>query len=225
MEKPIRSWIAAAALLASGAVVAPSASALPVLIDFTDKAWAGVQGQSTYSRTYGSVEVTLSTSGRMTFNDHEAPASGPSLALDGDGIGIGDDEISWGEQLDVRFSSAVTVLGYYFLDMFAGEGPGGMGELATVIFDTASFLDQGVATDSVGYYGREVSLETTSISFLAGDALTGGDANFAFSDYALAGILIDAGPVAVPEPGTLALFGFGIAGLMVARKRRAELAR
>jgi len=68
---------------------------------------------------------------------------------------------------------------------------------------------------------------TTAISFLAG--LTQGTGNFKFSDFALAGILIDdaAGlisdtdPVSVPEPQTLALFAAGLLGLVFLRERRA----
>jgi len=227
-NEKIKGWLATAALLAFGVFGGSSASAAPIMIDFTDASWLAAQGQTTYSRTYGSVEVTLSATGAMTFNASEAPnAPVADLALHGDGIGIGNDEISWLERMDVYFSAPVTVLGYYFLDFFAGEGPNGGGELATVVMDGISFVDEGHATDGIGYYSRDVSVVTTAISFLAG--LTQGTGNFKFSDFALAGILIDdaAGlisdtdPVSVPEPQTLALFAAGLLGLVFLRERRA----
>lgn len=228
-NKKISARIAAAALCVAGVSLGTPAFAAPIMIDFTNDTWLGAQGQSAYTRSYGAVDVTISTSGWLTFNASEAPdADLPDLALVGDGIGVRDDEISWGERLDVLFSTSVTVLGYYFLDFFAGEGPDGGGELATVVLDTVSLLDEGLATDDVGYYARDLSALTTSISFFAGPS-AGGDAidGYWFSDFALAGILIDDGtepvaatvPVAVPEPETLALFAVGLLGLAAAGRR------
>lgn len=233
----IRGWVATAALLAMGVFGGSPASAVPITIDFTEGSWLAAQGQSTYSRTYGLVEVTVSATGPMTFNSHEAPDAPVSdLALDGDGIGIGDDEISWGERIDIYFSRPVTVLAYHFLDLFAGEGPNGGGELATVVFDsTTSFVDEGYDVGGFGHYTRDLSgasIVTTVISFIAGLADSVG--NFKFSDFALAGIVIDDGtaavtlpvdegtePVAVPEPQPAALFALGLLGLTLLRARSA----
>src|SRR5690606_14503640 len=110
-------------------------------IDFTSDIWSGVNGQTTYTRAYDGFDVTLTATGAMTFNAESLSGSAGSLALNGDGIGIGDDEISFrgGERIDVTFSSNVVVLGYYFLDFFADEGFGGLtGEFSTVLFDSAT---------------------------------------------------------------------------------------
>lgn len=231
-KQKIRAWITAAALFAAGLSIGTPAVAVPIMIDFTNEGWLAAQGLSGYTQSYGSLDVTISTSGSLTFNAAEAPDADSSiLALDGDGIGVGDDEISWGERIDVSFSTSVTVLGYYFLDFFAGEGPGGIGELATVLFDTISFVDEGLAADGVGYYGRDVSVLTTSISFIAG--LVQGVGDYGFSDFALAGILIDDGtapiggtqPVAVAEPQTLALFALGLFGLVIAGRGPVRIAQ
>src|SRR5690606_32115435 len=110
------------------------------------------------SRTevYDGLGVELSaSSGRMTFNSAEAPSRTSPLAFDGDGIGIQNDEISWGQSLSVTFSAGVTLLGYAFLDLFAGEGPDGEAELALVDIlsgtGSATHLNYGSATDKVGW--------------------------------------------------------------------------
>ncbi len=218
-----------------------SARASPVLIDFTSDMWSGVDGRTSYTRSYGGLDVTLNaTGGAMTFNARSGGDSAGSLALHGDGIGIGDDEIGFlgGQRLDVTFSSNVRVLGYYFLDFFADEGFDGLtGEFATVMFDSALWFDEGFARDDLGYYAREgLSIATTQLSFMAGlggdlDALSQSDLTslglfdplspfFGFSDYSLAGILIDFGrsSIPVPAPSSLALLAVGLAGLSAARR-------
>lgn len=225
-NKKIGEWIAAAFFVAAVSTGKPAA-AVPLMVDFTHEAWLAVQGQSSYTRSYGAVDITLSTSGPLTFNAKDAPDTDSAvLALDGDGIGVRNDEISWGQRIDVHFSAPVTVLGYYFLDFFTGEGPGGIGELATVVFDTLSLVDEGIATDNVGFYERSVSVLTTSISFIAGLVQDANGGNYKFSDFALAGILIDDGteplararPVAVPEPRTSALVALGLLGFALTRR-------
>jgi hypothetical protein len=213
----------------AGLAAASQASAIPVLVDFTAGNWSAASGETSISQSYGSFDVTLTSSGpgALTFN-----AGGPTpssatdfLALGGDGIGIGDDEVSWGQSLKVGFSSEVTVLSYYFLDLFAGEGPGGVAEQVSVDFGAAgNYVDSGVATDTVGFYGRN-NLSLSDILWISFSSYAG-----AFSDFALAGILIDDGtllqtarPVSVPEPGTLGLLGIGLVGAALIRRRRTSL--
>lgn len=200
-----------------------SASAAPVLIDFTDSRWSGANGQTGFTQTYGDVDVTLSTSsGRLTFNAPEAPNAASPLALHGDGIGIGDDEISWNQSLNVMFSSGVTVLGYMFLDLFDGEGPDGGGERAFADFTTAGGGFQqtsyGTATDRVGFFEQNVEplMDTTGAVFSVG----GSENDWSkFSDFALAGIWIDA-PVSVPEPETLGLMTLALAAAFAGGRGR-----
>lgn len=229
-KKKLSAWKTAAACFAIGGFFGPPALAVPIMIDFTNASWSSVEGQSTHVYAHESTQLSLSASGALTFNADDAPDLGAStlalsttstLALQGDGVGIGDDEISWGERIDIYFSAPVRILGYYLLDLFAGEGPGGIGELATVLFDDGtSFLDEGTAMDTIGYYSRDVSIVATSISFIAG--IPNAAADYSFSDFALGGILIET--VEVPEPATLSVFALGLLGLVLAGKRRMALA-
>jgi hypothetical protein len=193
--------------------IAAQAAAVPMFLDFTGNFWSGAHGQTSFSQTYGSLEVTLAASGPLTFNDHEVGGT------DSDGIGIGDDEIGFGEWVEILFSSNVTVLGYGFLDFFAGEGPNGVGERADVNFTTAgsdvSSWDIGVATDTRGGYSR-MGLDVGNVSMISLSGALG-----AYSDFALAGLWIDDGtPVSVPEPGTLGLLGVGFAALAFRTRRK-----
>jgi hypothetical protein len=217
-------------LLLVAALGVSQAKAGPILIDFTDMSqWGSAVGETSYSQTYGSLNVTVNaTGGTMTFNSHEAPTGGPGssyMAFQGDGLGIGDDEISWGgsQLLQVSFSSQVTVLGYYFLDFFAND-QGVADERALVTLYTADGLvildDTAYATDAWGFYAREgLGIDgTNSLSFSAsiGDHRK--------NDYALAGLLVAF--YSVPEPGTLGLLvvAFGTA-LMLRRRRDVMAAR
>jgi hypothetical protein len=217
------------ALLGAGAMSSMQiASATPLLIDFTDASWSGVSGQGSFGQTYGSLNVTVTSSGQsLTFNGGTASGGPATMALDGDGLGIGDDEVgpNGDEQLQVLFSAPVTVLGYYFLDLFGGEGPDGEGEGTRVDFQTLglgpTFADVGTAMDGVGFYGREgLSIgDTVGISFMAGTWENGLRMSDRFSDFAIAGLLIDDSAVTVPEPGTTWLLLAGLGGLVVARGR------
>jgi opacity protein-like surface antigen len=104
----VKQMIRGAAL--AGCLFAAQAQAVPLFIDFTSAQWSSAHGAATASSAYGALDITLSsgTTAPLTFNAGDAPS--PTLytsflALDGDGIAIGDDEIGAGESLGVQFSA------------------------------------------------------------------------------------------------------------------------
>ena len=198
-----------------------------LLIDFTDDLWSDADSATSVTHSYDGLDVTVSSgsdSQLLTFNS-PGPSSPDFLARDGDGLGIIDDEISYADDqlINIAFSQSVTVVAYYFLDLFANEGPDGEAESAQVVFHRAggiddTFSDFGFATDRVGFYSRE-SIEISAFDSISFTALNG-----RYSDYALAGIEIRS-PGVVPLPGALVLFltGLGFLGIKGSRRRSQTL--
>ena len=131
MTFSLRNFLLTAAFTALVASPAHAAT-----IDFTDAdAWGGADGENwlgyTSLTTYDGVSVTVTSASAtqlMTFNDEGSLfefgcsiATGGALACDGDGLGIGDDEVtngylSGGEALFVRFNKPVDITRIAFLD-------------------------------------------------------------------------------------------------------------
>lgn len=182
-------------------------------IDFTNSAWQGAQGLSSF--TYDGVTLS-STGGSMTFNSsswekngcaNSHSATAVNLACDGDGIGIRDDEITGnaGQKITVTFSSAVNIVEVELLDLFPNEGGTGNHEVAII---NASNLFSNPVFLAGGYYATGFqSNGTTTLEFSA--------ANDNWSDYALARITTSS----VPEPASIAMLAIGLIGLGAARKR------
>lgn len=197
--------------------LASGANAL--LIDFTSETWSGVDasGASHTESIAGIGDVTLtaySAGSSLTFNDLDSggcnAGGGAGAGLDcvGDGIGIGDDEItSYTEVLRVSFSSPVDVLDILLLDLFSSEP-----ETARI----ASYGSGGLSTFTVGGSTDVGGLVMTGIA-VSGVTNLFFWAQGEYSDYALAGIEV----AAVPIPGALVLFLSGLAGFGVLRKRKA----
>ncbi|MBK1699261.1 hypothetical protein [Rhodovibrio salinarum] len=227
----------AAALLAT---VGTAPSAYAGYIDFTDDLWRTQQSgdsASSRTRTIGGIgNVTLqaftsaSTPGTLTFQGGVpgTPATPCGiLACDNDGVGINDDEISFGtgnkqdvERLVVTFETAIDLAHFHFLDLFGagatsddpeservqwqinGNGPGG-------VFD-------GTAMDEVGYAvtGELGYKDVFQIEFFADTARRSSPAN---TDFALAAI-----QTTVPSPATLLLFAGGLIALGAGTRLRAH---
>jgi hypothetical protein len=198
-------------------LLASRAQAVPLFVDFTSASnWGSAEGQTSHTSTYGSVDVTLSvlSGSALSFNAGTAAASTAHtnhLALDGDGIGIGNDEIGAGEQLKVTFSSPVTVLSLELLDLFPNEGTGGASEQFLADFGAAGTLSgSALGVDPSGYYAN-LGLNFAGVSSFSLSSLGG-----SWSDFALAGIWVDDGllsvfnAVSVIEPGILLLLGTGL---------------
>jgi hypothetical protein len=91
------------AFAASLFACASLSQAAPVLVDFTDASkWSGANGQSSFTASYGDVDVTASaTNGNLSFNANDkggcvngANQSVRDLSCNGDGLGIKNDEIT-----------------------------------------------------------------------------------------------------------------------------------
>ncbi len=170
-----------------------------VMLDLTDGSWSNFNNEASATRTFGSNQFSLSTggTGRMRFTGYDGgrrAARGP-LAGVHDGVGIGDDEISYGnERLTAQFSNAVTLNSVQFLDLF-GAGPDGdpsaegVGMLIEYAGGGSTFLSAlGTEWGGAGYLDFAVGLAgVMSISFFI-DPQTGLPAN---SDFALAGLDLD----------------------------------
>lgn len=227
---------------AMGLVIAlgASQSAHAGLIDFTDGGWT-----ANNPRLFGSLSVTLrafdgsgSTGFTETAFDGDIAQCGPiGLTCTSDGIGIVDDEVSFGDggktdvqRLKITFSRAVDIASIFFLDLFGSEANNSDPEAEIAQFQVngsgAGGGFTGTAMDGTGLFEGTIanasplsSLDAftgvTSIEFFADTAQLRSPDN---TDFALAGIRT----VDVPEPGTLALFGLGLLGLGIARSRKAS---
>jgi hypothetical protein len=145
------------------------------------------------------------------------------LKLDGDGIGVRNDEITSGEFVTLTFSKAVKVSAIYVLDLFKGRFNGEVGkEIARISGDlTESIIaTQTKSTgNNSGYQFANVDSNgytVTSLTFRAGATNQFGDDGV--RDYALAGLDVEVAPIPLPAGGLLLLTAIG--GLAAARRRK-----
>jgi len=191
-----------------------SMSAQAVLIDFTDKSWNIVDGNTTSTMFIDTIgDVTLSsTGGYMTFNagDRAGCVNGQSvsgLTCDGDGIGVwNDDEIHQGgnQTITVNFENAVNISDILLLDLFSTEQTG---EIA--IIDGDAYF--GANLTAGGFYATGFTGEGITSLIFSGNLDS-------FSDYALAAIDVEISPV--PLPGAAILFGSALLGFFGFKRRR-----
>lgn len=195
--------------LCGGALLVGAAQA--AMVDLTDGGWSQYDNQATATRAYGNNQVTFSTNGtgnlRFTrYDGGQSSAACGKLGCVGDGVGINDDEISYGkERLTARFSSAVTLNSVQFLDLFGkGHSDDPLAEGAAMLIDFAGGSSQtltafGTDLSEAGYLDFVIGLTNImSISFFT-DA--GVPTN---SDFALAALDLDWGnsddPAGVNDP-------------------------
>ena len=194
---------------------AASASAATI-IDFTDTGtW--VDGSSTEVITGSTVSLSA-VGGNITVNDGAIPGIDTSpltLAKAGDGLGIGDDEITNPAQaLTVSFSGpGLRVNGIAFLDLFIASD-GSELEIARVDFSDGSFLEFDAVDAGNGGFGF-FAFAPREVTSLTVTALSSNDKR-ANPDLALAAISV--APIPLPAAGWL--FVSALAGMGVLSRRR-----
>ena len=141
------------------------------------------------------------------------------LALENDGLGIIDDEITgpFAQSITIEFDSAVTLIGFYALDLF--EAPGGASDEVAILNGTTY-----APTNPLEVYGSNppntgfAAFSTGPITDTIFTFQSGGtNDNQGEPDYSLAALRI----APVPLPAGALLLGTALAGLGFARRRKA----
>ncbi|HPF46586.1 MAG: hypothetical protein KDF58_12860 [Alphaproteobacteria bacterium] len=182
-------------------------------LDFTQNPYVGntgVIGNTTYSIS--------AIGGTLTWGQNQDGNSCIGLACQKDGLGIGDDEITIGnEQLIIDFGSVVRITGFTFLDLFSSAG-GVNKERAVVTYNGGAMFFDALISETPGSDSgiltvNGLQIMTNKLVFTAG----GTNDNVGMDDFALAAIEVSP----VPLPPALIMFGAALGGIgFLGRKKR-----
>jgi len=206
-------------------VAAVPATTEAAILDFTDISGAGAPG--TVAGSFKGIDYNLSSSGGpVTFNGVQDGSSCITLACTGDGLGVGDGEVSAayfflpGDVLRIDFGEPLTIKGVFLLDLYSSIG-GTEKELAHVAYNGGSvdiFADPGETPDGDSGFQQFLFASAITTDYLEFSAPKVAFINdqLGVNDFAVGGILATPLPAALPLFGT----GLGLMGLLSWWRRR-----
>lgn len=184
-------------LAASAVSIVVGSNAMALSVDFADGTWIGAAGKSTHYQDGITLSALPSPSAKITVNVM-------------DGLGINDDEITFGtERLKIAFNELVTLHTVEITDLFK-DGPLGISEVGSYSLNGGSFIN---TFSSVGGPNGAVTvnINATDVSYITFRARLD-----LYSDYSVKGLTYTA--KSVPEPSALLLLGAGLVGLAAWRR-------
>lgn len=201
--------------LAGALAFAGATTASAALVDFTNNS-TGLTGSVV------GADYTVTGSPTNPFQAGDGPGRVGVLAGQNDGLGIGDDEVTYsGEWIVIKFSKPVTIIGAYYLDLFYQLSNGeiiGSEEARITKGGAPGAIDASIramvpTSEGTGYAAlRDLKLEGDTFTFWAGPGVDDSS-----GDMALAAI--DVAPVPLPAGVFLIGTALGAFGVMRRRKR------
>lgn len=192
------------AALAAASLLLVASAAQATVLDFTDPTTYDISGSTLTGDGFASATAT---GGPLNISEAGPGAIGP-LAGTVDGLGIGDDEISFpNESFSLSFSDGVTLTAIYLLDFFMGEQM-----FVSNGVETVTFTADAAAGDTTGFFAGGLGLTGSTFTFTAGQT---DDVNSVAGDFALAGVSFSV----VPLPAAMLLLLGALGGLTLLQRR------